>query len=461
MRENNLRATTSHPSLPYDDEAKKYKTATGLTKHKKYNSKISKAKKISEKLTRRATEKFFPWVFTDAKSKKNTRKEYQSMKKKINLLYEVFLSYGSTSLFNKYTFLTEPVKKSCMKELKKCYNVAKSLKENKSKHMLKINRNIPFISCNDPHFAMNDEMSKHKFTIQEKTIQFEHTMNSIHLNHCKTCLEYKLEFNKENEQKEHDRCTKCVYEKIPDVTHFLNEGVHPVWYERNQDGTLRTTENGNTVPRYDVPPELKELTIAEKLIIRRYCPLIPTVHLKPGTLGLKGHCICFPQDIDELCNTLPQQKCQVLKYVRQIGTNESEEIRWEMLRVNRDRVLRALRWLKLHHSGYKDIIINESHLDWMKGEDEASIISIDSVLKMKSKPDDSIQDEEVCVSENQCKQEGDNEMEIYTVRQNNKVYRPNEKQTGMILDIKESAKKNNHDECLLDFPPIDNLNPVR
>jgi len=436
-------------------------TATGLTQNKKWNSKTSKTKRISEKLTRRATEKFFPWVFTDRKSKKNARKEYQNMKKKINLLYQVFLSYGSTSVFNKYTFLTEPVREMCNKQYKKCYNVANNLKKNKSNHMLRINRNIPFIVCDDPHFEKNDDMTKHKFTIQEKTIQFEHTMRSLHLNHCKTCLEYKMEFNKEDDQVEYDRCKKCVADKIPDVTHFLNENIHPVWYEHREDGSLRTTENGNTVPRYDIPPELNELTIAEKLIIRRFCPFIPTVHLKPGTLGLKGHCICFPQDIDEVCNTLPQKKCQVLKYVRQIGNNETQEIRWEMLRVNRDRVLRALRWLKIHHSGYKDIVINECHLDWMEGENEASIISIDSVLEMKSKPMDAIQNEDVCVSETQCKQELDNDIELYSVRQNHPVYRPNTEQRSMISDIRESARKNNHEECLLDFPAIDNLNPVR
>ena len=93
-----------------------------------------------------------------------------------------------------------------------------------------------------------------------------------------------------------------------------------------------------------------------------------------------------------------------------------------MLRVNRDRVLRALRWLKIHHSGYKDIVINECHLDWMEGENEASIISIDSVLEMKSKPIDAIQNEDVCVSETQCKQELDNDIELYSVRQNHPVY---------------------------------------
>ena len=116
-----------------------------------------------------------------------------------------------------------------------------------------------------------------------------------------------MEFNKEDDQVEYERCKKCVADKIPDVTHFLNENIHPVWYEHREDGSLRTTENGNTVTRYDIPTELNELPIAEKLIIRRFCPFIPTVHLKPGTLGLKGHCICFPQDIDEVCNTLPQK----------------------------------------------------------------------------------------------------------------------------------------------------------
>ena len=181
-------------------------------------------------------------------------------------------------------------------------------------------------------------------------------MNSIHLHVCRTCLEYEILFDRSNARKEYDVCDKCKSKKID----YIKENRQPVWYEYNADGSKVCDDNNIPIAQYHIPKELSNLTMAEKLLIRRCCPFIPSVHLKEGILGIKGHCICFPQDVNEVCTILPQLKCQVVKYIREIGNTDSSRHRWEMLRVNRGRVLRALRWLKIHNSEYGDIVIDET-----------------------------------------------------------------------------------------------------
>ena len=39
-------------------------------------------------------------------------------------------------------------------------------------------------------------------------------------------------------------------------------------------------------------------------------------------------------------------------------------------------VLNALRWLKIHNKHYKNIVLDESRLDWTKGENEAQLSNI-------------------------------------------------------------------------------------
>jgi hypothetical protein len=53
------------------------------------------------------------------------------------------------------------------------------------------------------------------------------------------------------------------------------------------------------------------------------------------------------------------------------------------LRVNKQKVLEALLWLKKHKANYANITINESNLDWMNGQNEANIGTQASILKTK------------------------------------------------------------------------------
>ena len=72
------------------------------------------------------------------------------------------------------------------------------------------------------------------------------------------------------------------------------------------------------------------------------------------------------------------------------------------------------------------------------------------------------QEESVTVSDRQCFEEGDaDELQMLTVSQNQQVYRPAKKEVDIIKDIRKTALYSGHAECVLDFPAIDNINPVR
>ena len=96
--------------------------------------------------------------------------------------------------------------------------------------------------------------------------------------------------------------TKC---KKLDKRHYKKNNLQLTWYKRNADGSMKKSDDGRSVTRYDIPPELLHLSMAEKLLVRRCAPYIPSHHLKGGNFGLKGYCVAFAQDITKMCNKLP------------------------------------------------------------------------------------------------------------------------------------------------------------
>ena len=83
-------------------------------------------------------------------------------------------------------------------------------------------------------------------------------------------------------------------------------------------------------------------------------PLAPLVHIKNGTLGLKGHVCSFLQEVNEVATRLPRLPSEIktVKMIRSFNdTTGMDQVRVFM--VNRDRVLRALYWLVRYHRDYK------------------------------------------------------------------------------------------------------------
>ncbi len=70
------------------------------------------------------------------------------------------------------------------------------------------------------------------------------------------------------------------------------------------------------------------------------------IHIKNGILGSRGHIVSFFQDISLIVKVLPRlpSEVQVVKVVRE-NTNKYGKKSIKALTANRERVIKALKWL--------------------------------------------------------------------------------------------------------------------
>ena len=174
---------------------------------------------------------------------------------------------------------------------------------------------------------------------------------------CHRCSLY-IELSKKN-----GRCGQCCADVMSMEQHqLLVEHAMPIW----------TDDTGEH--QFMLPHELQRLTIAEQLVIQKASPLIPILHIKNGTYGCKGHVCTFPQQINEICTTLPRlpSNVHVIKVICNHVTKGGMEVT-KAYNIRKDKVLSALRWLKKYNKEYADITISEENLAWMGDENEKEI----------------------------------------------------------------------------------------
>lgn len=203
----------------------------------------------------------------------------------------------------------------------------------------------------------------HFMTSQEKKAvfsEFENKTKCIQLNHCKICrcVGLNIQMSRKKSLQE-STCKKC--EKLSS-DYWIKENLLPVWFDKDN------------IPQYQVPIELSSLSDAEKMLIQRISPFVPLHHIKSGTLGLRGHICCFPQDISSVCNVLPRlpDDVHIIKMLQTYRDKIGDDNNIKAFCVRRANVLCALQWLKKYHSEYKNISILETNLDWMGNKSEAT-----------------------------------------------------------------------------------------
>ena len=288
-----------------------------------------------------------------------------------------------------------------------------------------------------------------EFKRREEILKFERKMFTFRVRTCVECKENHLkETDNETSLTKEYKCAPC---NRLQSGHYLSKNLHPVWYEHNDDGSLKFDGQGNRITRFDIPVVLSSLTIAEKLLIRRTAPYIPSVHLTNGTYGIKGHCIAFPQNISSVCNELPQKKETIVSFVRQMGNKNNTGMKLSCLKVRKRQVLDALKFLSLHHSGYKDITIKEENLNWMQGKPEASIQVEAREVNVTDERDNN---DRQFVSSVQCAGDtvGKDELEFHTTHLNDVAITPNSEQSSPIHELTEVLKQTNQMDKLMRFP---------
>ena len=75
-----------------------------------------------------------------------------------------------------------------------------------------------------------------------------------------------------------------------------------------------------------VPTELQNLSLVEQQLICRIAPLMHIHMLKHGGIAANGHCVTFPQNVNEPAQILPRlpQDISMLR-VRRLGSNDTSK----------------------------------------------------------------------------------------------------------------------------------------
>ena len=114
-----------------------------------------------------------------------------------------------------------------------------------------------------------------KFEVEQMTYMF---------NCCEVCNEQRLEGKCTR-----NICTRCRKDKK----------VPKVWSDENNMGPMA------------VPEELSEMSDAEQMLIARLAPTGHVHMLKHGGIASRGHCIAFPQAVQEPVTILPRLPAEV------------------------------------------------------------------------------------------------------------------------------------------------------
>lgn len=92
------------------------------------------------------------------------------------------------------------------------------------------------------------------------------------------------------------------------------------------------------------------------------------VHLlKHGGIASRGHCIAFPQAVQKPATNLPRLPAEVnIIRVRKQGKDDTHKD----FRVRRQRIERALHWLKDNNTAYRDIVIDDGRIQCLPEDGE-------------------------------------------------------------------------------------------
>ena len=159
-----------------------------------------------------------------------------------------------------------------------------------------------------------------------------------------------------------------------------------------------------------------------------------------------------------MCDKLPQQKESLVTFVRNIGNKDTDNVFPTSLRVNRLKVVIALKWLQKYNPFYRNIKIKEENFDWMNGAEEVNMGSDGIVLSMKeslrSKMKET-EDEHVSNAHSTKRDDDDDTLPMRTAHANEATKVPSGRQATQIKQLVDIAHRTNQTVKIMNFPPID------
>lgn len=234
------------------------------------------------------------------------------------------------------------------------------------------------------------------------------------------------------------RCVECEKTNST-LASMLKDNMLPIWKDR--DGRIH----------YELPEPLKDLSLGEKLLIQKNSCLIPCYHLYKGTFGIKGHSVMFPKDFDNICNVLPRQQGEVLKICKQYKIPSSDHYSAQLFKVRKSVVIKALQWLNEHHPGYKDIVVNESNLNWIEEEEDVLISDDELDVDVDMASDKKEELETVAEDQTEFTEE---DVDFYGVALQYSQNTYNKDSVELLKNIKDVKAGNGKKIPILDFPQV-------
>lgn len=117
----------------------------------------------------------------------------------------------------------------------------------------------------------------------------------------------------------------------------------------------------------NVPTELRDLSYAESVMIAKVRHSICVVRVASGRVKMTANVIMFTQPIMKIYQRLPPSKDELSEILAFVFTGSSaptqEDFERTPMLVRRQKVAAALNWLKLNHTGYRDLDISQENLD--------------------------------------------------------------------------------------------------
>ena len=215
-----------------------------------------------------------------------------------------------------------------------------------------------------------DNLRASEKLFDEETKKFESNLQNLKLNHCVCCWQVKIGITLDSNH----HCNEC--KNLP-TNHYIEQRVLPVWYDKNG------------MVNYELPEQLVELTLGEKMLIQAAAPFVPLRHIWKDQVGVKGHVCSFPQSVDAIAHELPRlpHNVNVVRMIRSFKSQQHGEISTRTFLIRKNKVINALKWLNVHNAEYQNITINETNLNWMDDEDEADLPGVKEIITNQTEED--------------------------------------------------------------------------
>lgn len=146
-----------------------------------------------------------------------------------------------------------------------------------------------------------------------------------------------------------------------------SKGTCKLCHKELSNGVLPAHALANGLWIGDVPPELQNLSYAEKLLVARVRHNRCIVRVSSGMHKMRANAILFANPMPKIYHVLPPPKEEISEVLAFIFTGPcqptKDDFRRIPLLVRRNKVAKALEWLKLNHIDYEDLTISYKNLD--------------------------------------------------------------------------------------------------